>query len=308
MYLAVSFGSIKQTFKGQAVPVTEIPAFLSAKKFQGIEISDRDIVGMRPSNLEAFNEACRQARMKVIVDINVDLTLRDVSARRNEVQHAITQLHIAHAMHTRLCRITLGGQMLSMQNLFKSKWRTSKHPKMNPGSKPLTRRSPLHSMGFLAHCLRKRMPLVPKEPASKIARAIECLKIISQTAEQLHIAIGIENHWGISSRAAWILRVIHGVASPAIGSCPDFGNWPLGVSPDEGVAQLAPHAVIAHVKSLDPRKDTSNQRASIEKKIDTLLYHGFSGPLTIEHEGIGNACRAVCCTKNAIHVMLHPIK
>ena len=112
--------------------------------------------------------------------------------------------------------------------------------------------------------------------------------------------MGIENHWGISSRPEWILHVIQSVGSPAIGACPDFGNWPTGVSPDEGVARLAPHACIAHTKSLDSRKDLTNQKSSIKRKIDILRYHGFSGPLTIEHEKSGDAWQPIQMTRKMI--------
>ena len=303
MFLAVAFRSIKTMMHKRPLPFCRLPSFLFNEGFKALEISDRELARLSSNDFEDLVEASHKSGFELIVDINADLTLRNPTARREEISHALALLKLARVMDVNLCRISLGGQAVSLQKLLKTKLRTSAPTQGNSDSKAnntLPSPTSFQTMTNFAHFLRKQIPAISWNTAVKIDLAIASLQIITHTAEQLGITIGIENHWGISSRPEWILRVIQGVASPAIGSCPDFDNWPLGVSPDKGVAQLAPHAVIAHVKSLDPRKDTDKQRSSIVRKINILQHHHFSGPLTIEHEAAGDAWQQIRMTRGLI--------
>src|SRR5206468_2390202 len=60
-----------------------------------------------------------------------------------------------------------------------------------------------------------------------VERCIAAFNEMLPLAKKLGIKITIENHGGCSKTADRILKVINGTDPKWVGSCLDFGNWPM---------------------------------------------------------------------------------
>jgi hypothetical protein len=87
-------------------------------------------------------------------------------------------------------------------------------------------------------------------------------------------------------RFFYVLQIVIPVDGHYLGTCPDFGNWPKNISAYDGVATMSGKAILAHIKTINPRENASKQLNSIKRNVELLLKQSFSGPFTLEHEGI----------------------
>jgi sugar phosphate isomerase/epimerase len=140
----------------------------------------------------------------------------------------------------------------------------------------------------LGHVFRKSMPARIRGLECKLQRAISSLRAIVPVAADRGIRIGIENHWGISGDPQTIMRIVHEVDSPFLGTCPDLGNFPRGIDPLDGLRLLAPHAVITHAKSYGFRSNGEEKTIDYRQYLPIVRQSGFDGPITVEYEGLGN--------------------
>ena len=270
-------------------PIHSIPKILKNAQLNGYEISDRDLISLSKNDKLLISKLASDRDLEIVTDINVDLTYRNSVRRRQQINHAVAQIKTADLMGVRRTRIILGGQLLSLQKILERR----SQPNHTPNNHSRVAKAPsrllpslFNVISHLTHKIRKNTKARVWHRETKIELAIEALNKIMPIAERFGIRIGIENHWGISSRPDWIMEVVESVGSPYLGTCPDFGNWPKDVSAYDGVATMSGKAFIAHIKTINPRGNVSKQFNSIKKNIDILLKQSFSGPFTLEHEGI----------------------
>jgi sugar phosphate isomerase/epimerase len=288
------------------IAIGKIPEVLKAARLDGYEIADRNLIALSQADRRQMAASAAANGLEIVLDINVDLTHREVARSRPQIAHAIARIKMAHQMGARCARICLGGQALSMQKVYAKRIRPQA-ARTGPSTTP---RGKSHRLSFvnagarwLAHNIRKKSPARVSRRHAKTEAAIEALNHILPMAEALGIRIGIENHWGISSRPEWIMAIVDRIGSPFLGTCPDFGNWPRDVAADDGVAALAPKAVLAHIKSIDHRRDVARQFESIKRKVDVLLDRHYAGPFTLEYEGLKNPWQSIGIT--AGHMRRH---
>lgn len=120
-----------------------------------------------------------------------------------------------------------------------------------------------------------------------LRRIIEAYKEVAPLAKKLNVKMGIENHWGVSVNPDNVIRIIEGVGSPYLGSCPDFGNW----QPDDrytATAMVAPYAVHAHAKSYNFLPNGEEKDYDYRRIIDILRDAEYTSALSVEFEGKGN--------------------
>ena len=122
----------------------------------------------------------------------------------------------------------------------------------------------------------------PTEP--EIAASIESFKELAVDAERSGVKVTIENHNGISADADAILRLLHEVDTPLVGTCPDFGNFPPENRYDQ-IAKVAPCAVVAHAKMFDFDEHGNETTIDVPRAVEILADAGFDGDLLIEFEG-----------------------
>ena len=299
MKILTNYSYLKTYLDFHEKSIQHIPEILDAAQLDGYEIADRSLINLSKSDRLLMAKTAVENGLEIVTDINVDITYRNSTRLKQQIFHAVNQIEIANQMHARRVRICLGGQTISMQKLWAFRFQSNRSPVCHVSK--VNAKSRLFSLfksriGYLAHGIRKNTKARVWRREDKIELAIKALKKILPTSEKMGIRIGIENHWGVSSRPEWIINVVDRVNSSFLGTCPDFGNWPKDVMSDNGIAILAPKAIIAHIKSVNPRRNVWKQFESIIRKVDILINHCFSGPFTLENEGMVDPWNSILLT------------
>ena len=242
--------------------IKDIPKILDTYQLDGFEISDRELIYLSDEDRVLLIQKSEQNKLEVVTDINLDIASQNTDRIRQQIAHALDQIKMAKQMNAKRIRIGLGGQTISLQKLWGLTHRLKRTPDShfsNSRAKNKILFSSKNWIGYLAHNIRKNTKAQVWRKEEKIKSAIEALKMILPTSEKMKIRLAIENHWGISSRPEWIMGIVDSVNSSFLGTCPDFGNWPKDISPTDGITILASKAVVAHIKSVNPRQNVSKQ-------------------------------------------------
>lgn len=128
-----------------------------------------------------------------------------------------------------------------------------------------------------------------------------------QSAASYQIPMGIENHWGISSRPENIMKIVREIDSPLLGTCPDFGNFPQDVDRYEGLETLAAKAMHVHAKSRCFGRTGEEKQIDYKRCLQILQKNGYDDTLTVEYEGAGNDLKGCLKTKALIQMNWHVI-
>ncbi len=125
-----------------------------------------------------------------------------------------------------------------------------------------------------------------------IERAAAALRELLPLARELHLKIAIENHGGVSKKAAYIVRLIRATDPKRVGAAVDFNNFPAEIRYDE-IATVAPYALTCHVKV--NRVDARGEAADYDfpRVLGILKKNHYKGPLSIEYEGKGDPVEGV---------------
>ena len=125
-----------------------------------------------------------------------------------------------------------------------------------------------------------------------IAACIQSFKELAAEGEKTRVNILIENHGGISGDPELIVRIMEEVGSPAIGTCPDFGN-----TPDENryefLERIMPYAKIVHAKFREFDQNGEDTKVDAKRCLDICRAAGFDGYCSIEFEGKGDDLEGV---------------
>jgi sugar phosphate isomerase/epimerase len=262
-----------------------------------VELSDRLFSTCSDKAIETFQQACTTANCQIILDINTDLTFADPERWQQEIDHARQMLTLAHRLNARVTRICLGGQSLSLQT-FRSR---PDGIGTGPGSPGRLKQLLFNERTLaLARTMREQTPAWIWQAEAKIERAIAALREIVPLADALRLPIAIENHWGISARPDYILQVVEAIASPYLGTCPDFGNFPRNVNRYQGIAQMAPRALHVQAKSWQFDDQGEETRIDYRRVMQILRDHHYSGAVAIEFEGTGDELAGIDRTRELI--------
>ena len=132
-----------------------------------------------------------------------------------------------------------------------------------------------------------------------VERCVAAFRQMLPLAMDLGIRITIENHGGVSGTVEGILGVIKGSDARWVGSNLDFGNAPVSQKPDV-FEKLASYAYHTHAKLTDFREDGEATDSDYRKLLDILKSARYSGAISIEWEGTGEAVEGVKKTRDLI--------
>jgi sugar phosphate isomerase/epimerase len=300
MRIFVLAHSLKRTRARNKISMADMPRFVVEHGFAGMEVSDRQFAGRGEAELRRFAAACAQSGCGLIFDVNADLTAADGALRAVEAAHARSMIALASLVGAERLRVCIGGQSLSVQRLFRRRrGRPAGGLNEVPDSVPaaLYLESGIMRLG---HLLRESLPARVHGQERKTERAIAELLPLAAEAGKLGLRIGIENHWGVSAEPGNVVRIIAAVGSPWLGSCPDLGNFPRGIDPEAGLRLLAPYAVILHAKSYGFRPDGRERRIDYSRLLPLFSSVGFTGPITVEFEGLGDDLAGCLKTRDLV--------
>jgi sugar phosphate isomerase/epimerase len=116
--------------------------------------------------------------------------------------------------------------------------------------------------------------------------AADGLRRLCEHADKSNINVIVENHWGNSSVAKWLVGVMKLVDHPRVGTLPDFGNFdPKVQNRYEGVEKLMPYAKGVSAKSYEFGADGREVRMDYDRLLRIVLKAGYRGRIGIEWEG-----------------------
>ena len=289
----ISTSSIKNTARQKGLSVFDLPEFSRKNGFDGLEISDREILHFDDNLLQRLSQNCFRSNCRLILDVNTDLSYSNDNYRLQEINHVKRMILIANKLNIGLLRICLGGQFISIQKYMRKrqKWvETNKH--LIRKNRTVTH-MPSKSFGTafairLAHYIRMNTTSKTINLEKKKTCIIKSLKEIIQDIGRYKLKLGIENHWGASSRPEDIMEIIDAINSPYLGTCPDFTNFPKDVDPFIGLEMMAPKAVLVHAKCYGFDNNWKDKRVDFNRCLKIFLKAGYNGSMTVEFEGEGD--------------------
>jgi sugar phosphate isomerase/epimerase len=114
--------------------------------------------------------------------------------------------------------------------------------------------------------------------------AVEGIRASLPYAAQKGIVLALENHGGITSTPAQILKLVEAIDAPNFGVNLDTGNF-HGEDPYAEMAELAPFAVNVQVKTEVHRKGASAKEEADLRRIIEILYQArYTGYVVLEYE------------------------
>lgn len=130
-----------------------------------------------------------------------------------------------------------------------------------------------------------------------IDRCTDSFRRLADEGRKHGITILMENHGGLSADADSILRVIEAVRQShgpeAVGTLPDYGNWPDAADRYESLRRILPYAKAVHAKVLDIQEDLSHPKFDLDRCVRLTREAGYDGYLGIEFEGPGDRLEGV---------------
>ncbi len=116
--------------------------------------------------------------------------------------------------------------------------------------------------------------------------AADGLRRLAEFADTRGINVIVENHWGLSSNGAWLVKVIRTAAHPRVGTLPDFGNFdPKEYDRYEGVEEMMPFAKGVSAKSHDFDEKGNETGTDYRRMLGIVKNAGYRGAVGIEYEG-----------------------
>jgi len=87
------------------------------------------------------------------------------------------------------------------------------------------------------------------------------------------------------------VRETHG--ADAVGTLPDFGNWPDSADRYGSLRKILPYAKAVHAKVLDIDQDLNHPKFDLARCVRITRESGYDGYLGIEFEGAGDRIESV---------------
>jgi sugar phosphate isomerase/epimerase len=118
-----------------------------------------------------------------------------------------------------------------------------------------------------------------------IDRNAESFRDLVAYAAASDIDVLVENHFGLSQDARWLVELVRVVDSPRLGTLPDFGNLPPNVDRYEAVRTMMPQAKAVSAKCYDFDDAGNETTIDFARMLRVVTDAGYHGNVGIEYEG-----------------------
>lgn len=136
------------------------------------------------------------------------------------------------------------------------------------------------------------------------ARCIAAIEEVCEHSAQFGVYVALENHGGITGTAEQILAIVRAVKSEWFGVNWDSGNFHTK-DPYADLAQLAPYAVVAQVKSEIQREGQKAEQADVGRLLDLLRKVNYRGYVALEYEAADDPRKAVPQFAEAVRKLIN---
>lgn len=118
---------------------------------------------------------------------------------------------------------------------------------------------------------------------------VESFRRLCDEGRKHGVTILMENHGGLSSDPESIVRVMEAVrqthGADAIGTLPDYGNWPDATDKYGALRQIMPYAKAVHAKVLGMDENLNHPAFDLDRCLRITREAGYDGYLGVESEG-----------------------
>lgn len=251
-------------FTPEKVPLEHVIDQAHALGLAGIEILHQQLESEENRYLQELKRYAFQRGVAIHnLATSQDFVWDDPDKRKQQVEHTLHCIDLAHALGVPSIRVNAGT------------WRRDD----NFGSLLETRGWTTPWEGF--------------SEQDGFDWAIEGLRACTEHAAKKGVMLLLENHWGLTTTAEGMLKVLEGVDSSWLRAILDMGNFYFEEDMYAAMEKVAPYVDIAHAKTYPGGGAVLTVPIDYARVLQILYKAGFRGYLSIEMEGKENAETAV---------------
>ncbi len=184
-----------------------------------------------------------------------DFVWDDAAVRQKQVEHTLHCIDIAHALGVASIRVNAG------------RWQWD------------------GSFGGLMETKGWATPWDGAREDEGFKWAIDGLAACVDHAAKRGVMLLLENHWGLTTTAAGMVRIIEAVDSPWLRAIVDMGNFYFEPDVYTAIEKIAPYVELAHAKTYPGGGLVYTLDLDYARIFKILLDAGFSGFVSLEMEG-----------------------
>jgi len=241
-------------FRTERYPVERVIDQAARLGFDGVEILHRQMAEESAPYLNRLKQAAfRNGLALVMLSIHQDFVWPKAEERQK------------HVAHTKRC-IDLAAQLgIPCIRLNSGRWKT------------------IRSFDELMKVKGNEPPLEGYTNEDAFRWCVESIQECLPHAEKNGVLLALENHWGLTTDTAMLLRIWRAVNSPWLGINLDTGNFPGEPYPE--IENLAPHASIVQAKTYHGGGEWYTLDLDYQRIAGILRRAGFRGWVSLEMEG-----------------------
>lgn len=241
-------------FRTEKYPIERVIENAAELGFEGVEILHRQMANESVEYLFELKQlAFKHGLALPMLSIHQDFVHPEVAERHKDIAHTEKCIDIASKLGIPAIRLNSG------------RWNT------------------IPSFDELMKVKGDEPPLKGYSNEDAFGWVVESIRACLPKAEQMGVALALENHWGLTTDVDMLLRIWREVKSPWLVINADTGNFPG--DPYEGIAKLAPHASIVQAKTYYGGGEWYTLDLDYKRIAKILRDAGFKGWVSLEMEG-----------------------
>jgi len=241
-------------FRGPKYPIEKVIEQAAMLGFDGVEVLHRQ---MESESNEYLTKLKRLALLHgldlVMLSIHQDFVSPKQEDRDAAIKHTVHCIGLAEKMGIPAIRLNSG------------RWKTIK------------------SFDDLMKVKGNEPPLDGYKEEDAIGWCIDSINKCMPAAANAGVMLALENHWGLTTNPANVLKIHAAVNSPWLGVNMDTGNFPD--DPYKGIELMAPKANIVQAKTYYGGGEWYTLDLDYKRIAGILRKAGFSGYVSLEMEG-----------------------
>ena len=250
-------------FRGDRYPIEKVMERAAELGLAGVEILHRQMESEELSYLMRLKRTAFSLGLDIYcLAIHQDFVQPNSEERQRHIDHTKHCLQLAHELGIPAIRLNSG------------RWKT------------------VASFDELMQRGGIEPPIEGYTESDAFGWVISAIEACLPAAERYGVVLALENHWGLTATARGTLKIVTAINSDWLKVCLDTGNllryedgqviW----EPDyEGMASLAPHAVLVHAKTYFGGGEWYTLDIDYNRVAQILRQANFRGYISLEYEG-----------------------
>ncbi len=243
-------------FTPEVTPLEDVMEAAAALGLAGVEILHRQMASEENSYVQWLKRRAFQLGLDIYnFGIHQDFVWPEVEDRQRQIVHTLRCIDLAHEMGIPSIRINSGG---------------------------------FRKGGPFSELIAARGWVEPWEGYTLDDGFNWCIDALEQClphAERRGVMLLLENHWGLTTTADGMLRIIETINSPWLRAILDMGNFYFEPDMYAAMQKIAPYVWLAHAKTYPGGGTVYTLDLDYARIFRMLLDAGFTGYVSLEMEG-----------------------